>query len=143
MRFLTKTLEHHTSDPLANLIDGFFSDSLPELFQSDLLPATNIAETDKTYVVSMEMPGLQEQDIQVEVKDRVLTIRAERKDETKDEGRHWHRIEQRYGQFARTIRLPQDARSEGIEGVYQQGVLTLTVHKEPQAQPTRIPIKGQ
>ena len=133
-------------DPIRSLFDSFFTDQLPELFPGDQPPRTsiptNIAETDKAYVLSFEMPGLDEQDIDVRVHDRQLVITAERKEEEKTEGRTWHRVEQRYGQIARSILLPESVRTDAVDASYKQGILTVTVPKRPESQPRKVQIKG-
>lgn len=143
MRFLSALPASRSRDPFTNLIDGFFSDSLPELFEPANLPRTNVAETADAYLVQLELPGIAEDAIEVNMHEGQLLVKAERKDETKTEGRTWHRIEQSYGTFARTIALPKDAKADAIEAVYQQGVLTLTIPKVPAQKPVQIQIKAK
>lgn len=140
MRFLP-AVATRTRDPFTHLIDSFFSDGLPELFEQGNLPRTNVAETEDAYLVQLELPGVTEEAIDVKVHEGQLHVRAERKDETQSEGRTWHRVEQRYGTFARTIALPKNARGDAIEAVYQQGVLSLTIPKVPEAKPVQIQVK--
>ena len=127
-------------DPFARLIDRFFSDQLPELFTTDQLPRTNIAEDDAALTVSLEMPGVDESDIDVQLEDNQLLVRAERKSETEESGKTWHRVEQRYGSMSRTIALPKGLQADAIEAVYKRGVLTLTIPKAEAEKPTRIEI---
>lgn len=132
-------------DPFQTLFSRLFGDSLPDLYGSTEntgTPRTNISENDTGYELSFELPGLEEKDIHVHMQDHTLTITAERKDERETSGKRWHRIEHRYGQFARTISLPQDAANTGIEAVYQKGVLTVTVPKAPESRPTKIQVRG-
>ena len=68
-------------------------------------------------------------------------VTAERKDNRESAGKRWHRVEHRYGQFARTISLPNDAAAAGIDAVYKQGVLTITVPKALESRPTKIAVK--
>lgn len=105
-------------------------------------PRTNIAESDVAYELSYELPGLTEQDINVQLQDKTLTVTAERKD-ARDEakGTRWHRLEHRYGQYARAIKLPSDANNDGVEAVYEAGVLTVTVPKRAEASPARITVR--
>lgn len=131
------------ADPFTNLIDSFFSNTIPELFETDLVPPTDIAETEDAYHISLEMPGLREEDIHVQMQDGHLVVSAERRDRREDEGRTWHRIEQRFGRMSRTIALPKGVKSDAVEASYRQGLLTLTVPKAPEAKPVRIQIKGE
>ena len=132
-------------DPFQTLFGRLFGDSLAEFYgtpQSTAAPRTNIAETETAYELSFELPGLEEKDIHVDVHDQTLKVTAERKDEREVSGKRWHRIEHRYGQFTRTISLPHDAASGGIEAVYRQGVLSVTVPKAPESRPTKIQVRG-
>ena len=134
-----------TRDPFQSLFQRIFGDVLPDLYgtvDTSALPRTNISETDTTYELSFELPGLEEKDIQVHMQDQALTVTAERKDVKESDSRRWHRVEHRYGQFSRTISLPHDATNKGIEAVYRQGVLTVTVPKAPESQPAKIEVRG-
>ena len=128
--------------PFGSLIDQFFSDQLPELFTQDLLPRTNIAEEDKALTVSLEMPGLEQEDIDVRVENDHLIVRAERKSQVEDSDARWHRVEQRYGSLSRTIALPKGVQTDDIDAVYKSGILTLTIPKAEKATPTRIEVRG-
>jgi HSP20 family protein len=147
---MSKTMQNpstlpQTRDPFQTLFQRFFGDSVPEFYgtsETNNAPRTNISENDASYELSFELPGLEENDIHVNMHEHTLTITAERKDQREEAGKRWHRIEHRYGQFARTISLPQDASSSGIEAVYKQGVLTVTVPKAPESRPTKIQVRG-
>lgn len=132
-------------DPFSTLFSRLFGDTLPEFQNSGAeatAPRANISETDAGYELSFELPGLDEKDIHVNLQDHTLTITAERKDQREQSGRRWHRVEQRYGQFSRTISLPMDSANSGIEAVYQKGVLTVTVPKAPESRPTKIQVRS-
>ena len=131
-------------DPFQSLFGRLFGDTMPEFYgtpEANAAPRTNIAENDHGYRLSLELPGLDEKDIQVHVQDHVLTVTGERKDDRESEGKRWHRVEHRYGQFSRTISLPQDASAKAVEAVYKNGVLTVTVPKQPESRPTKVQIK--
>jgi HSP20 family protein len=127
-------------NPFDTLLDGFFGDRLGEV--APAAPLTNIAETKASYVLSFELPGLDEQDIHVQVHERDLTITAERRETKTDEGTTWHRVEQRTGKLARTVRMPEPVAAGAIEATYKQGILTVTVPKKPESQPVRVQIKN-
>jgi len=132
-------------DPFQNLFGRLFGDTLQEFYgapEANAAPRTDIAENDRSYELAFELPGLEEKDIQVHVQDHVLTVTGERKDERETQGKRWHRAEHRYGHFSRTISLPQDAATSGVEAVYKQGVLTVTVPKQPESRPTKVQIKS-
>ena len=141
-----KSTNRNGRDPIRSLFDAFFTDQLPDLFPGERalrtsIP-TNIAETDQAYVLSFEMPGVDEKDIDVRVHDRQLVISAERKEEEKTEGKTWHRVEQHYGQITRSILLPESVRTDAVDASYRQGILTVTVPKRPESQPRKVAIKG-
>jgi HSP20 family protein len=105
-------------------------------------PRTNIAETDKEYEITLDLPGMKPEDFTVEVKDGNLWITGERKEETREEGKTYHSIECQYGQFRRVIPLGEAVNSDKIEAQYKDGVLRLTVPKAESAQPKRIEVKA-
>jgi HSP20 family protein len=132
----------HT-DSLFNLFDSFFQDHFaPTNDAGDLIaPRTNIAESEKDYQISMELPGVDEKDIQVEMNEGHLIVSAERKDERETKDKTWHRVEHRYGRFERTLTMPKGIDGKQIKATYDKGVLHLTVPKAAAASPTRIPVQ--
>lgn len=132
-------------DPFQSLFHRIFGETWPELggaVEANRAPLVNISENEKAYEFAFELPGLAEDDIHVNLQDGTLTVTAERKDDRDRQGRKWHRVEHRYGRFARAISLPKDAANTGIEAIYKHGVLTIAVPKAPEAQPTRIQVRG-
>ncbi len=127
--------------PFDSLFDGFFGNRLNDATPVDA-PPTNIAETKASYVLSLELPGLDEQDIHVHVHERNLTITAERREPAAEEGTTWHRVEQRTGKLARTVRMPEPVAPSEIRATYKQGILTVTVPKKPESQPVRVQIQA-
>jgi len=132
-----------TRDPFQTLLGRLFGDAVPDFFpETHGAPRADIAETEAGYELAFELPGIEEKDIHVDVQDQTLTITAERSDSREQSGKRWHRLEQRYGQFRRSITLPGDAASTGIEAVHKNGVLTVTVLKAPESRPRRIQVRG-
>lgn len=99
-----------------------------------LSPAVDIAETDKELVITAEVPGVSEKDIDVTFADNVLTIRGEKKAEQEHKNGNFAYAERRYGSFSRSIRLPFEANDEDIEARYDKGVLTVRVPKPASSQ---------
>ena len=130
-------------DPFGGLFSRLFEDSIDgQKGHERTTPRTNVAENEATYELSFELPGVTEQDINVQFQDQTLTVTAERKDVRKDAAdTRWHRTEHRYGHFTRSIKLPSDSNDEGIEAVYQAGVLTVTVKKRAEAQAKKITVR--
>ena len=95
----------------------------------DLAPELDIAETDKDIVVTAELPGVDQKDLEVTLAGDTLTIKGEKKyeHEENDEGRHY--MERRYGSFCRTVRLPFEAGDLSVDAELKNGVLTVRVPK--------------
>jgi HSP20 family protein len=96
-----------------------------------MLPKVDVAEGSKHYTITVEVPGVEEKDIDLTVADGTLTIRGEKRQEQEDHDRQYHRVERSYGAFQRVISLPTDAKEEDIEAKFKNGILTLTVQKNP------------
>ena len=107
-------------------------------------PRTDISETDGEVEVSVELPGLNEKDIEVNLTDDTLTIRGEKKVEKEEKKRNYYRSERSYGAFHRTIPLPPGVDSDKAEAKFKNGVLSITVPKtaEAKAKVKRIEVKS-
>ncbi|HEY0071404.1 MAG TPA: Hsp20/alpha crystallin family protein [Chloroflexia bacterium] len=108
-------------------------------------PAINVTESDGEYKVTAELPGMDEQDIELSLHKDYLTIKGEKKQEHEDKGNGYHRVERSYGSFQRTIPLPQEVDPDQVAANFQKGVLTITLPKLPEVQSgaKRIAIKGE
>jgi HSP20 family protein len=106
-----------------------------------LAPAMDIAEDDARYVVTVELPGSKKEDITVEMKDQVLTIRGEKRSEREEKKEHSRWIERSYGSFSRSFSLPANAAGDRIKAEFRDGVLTVEVPKAEEAKPKAISIK--
>lgn len=109
----------------------------------DLAPEVDVKETDDRFEITAELPGMDEQDVGVTLREGVLTIAGEKKMETEEEKANYHLTERSYGRFVRTFRLPEVADAEHISAEFTKGVLRVTVPKIPaaQVQETKIEIK--
>ena len=94
-----------------------------------MAPRMDIAETEKGYHLSLELPGVAEKDIDVSLNDGVLTVRGEKKAEEKKEGKNWHRVERSYGSFQRSITLPKGIDEEAVSAKFKHGILEIDVAK--------------
>jgi HSP20 family protein len=99
------------------------------------LPKVDIAEESKHYTITMEVPGVEEKDIDVTIADGTLTVRGEKRHEQENHDRQYHRIERSYGAFQRMISLPNDSKEDAIDAKFKNGILTLTVPKNPNMKP--------
>lgn len=96
---------------------------------ADFLPAVDIQETEKEYLLKVEIPEVKKEDVSVTVQENVLTITGERKLEKEEKGKKFHRIERSYGNFVRTFALPVDADETKIAAEYKDGLLLLHLPK--------------
>ncbi len=141
-------LSSQTSD-LDQLFQRWFDDSawgrsnLPETFRRSNAPPVNIAESEKAWTISVELPGLEEKDIQVQVMGDQLVIAGERKWESEKKNKEFHRVESQYGAFQRSITLPENARTEpdAIAATYKRGMLEITLPKVEPTPAAKIPVK--
>lgn len=104
-------------------------------------PAVDIYETDGSLVVEAELPGIEPGEISVSLDDGILTLKGERKlgKEVKEE--NYHRVERAYGVFQRSIRVPPEVDPDKVKAAYDNGVLTVTIEKEPPRQPRSIDVE--
>jgi len=117
----------------------------PERFDepwSTVSPRADVVQDDKQVRVSVELPGMDENDLDISLSHDVLTIRGEKKVEKEDKGKNYYRMERAYGAFERRISLPGNVDADKIEATYQRGVLTVTLPKTTSAETrTRIAVK--
>jgi HSP20 family protein len=133
----------HNSD-LAREFPGQFDRVMEEFFNnpftlapfkslmgSDMTfyPPVDISEDEKVLKVSAEIPGMDENDIQVSLSNDVLTIIGHKETEKEEQTRHFHRMERTSGSFQREIQLPVDVEDEKVEAIFKKGVLTITLPK--------------
>jgi HSP20 family protein len=109
-----------------------------------VVPQLEVRENEKAFVVSAELPGLEEKDIEVELHDGLLTIKGEKRIERKDDKENLHLTERRYGSFQRVLRLPDTIDEEKIAARFDRGVLRVDIPKRADAvrQPRKIQVSG-
>jgi HSP20 family protein len=125
-------------DPFFRLVDTFFRPA-EEAADRSWTPRVNIQETQESYRLEAELPGLTKEDVQITLENNVLRLAGERKldEETKSS---YQRIERVYGSFSRSFALPMQVDTEKVEASFQNGILTITVPKAEQAKPRTISI---
>lgn len=94
----------------------------------------NVAETDKTIEVTAEIPGVDVKDIDVQLREDVLTIKGEKKAEKDEKQKDYHLVERSYGMFERSFSLPADVEAGKVEASFDKGVLKIVLPKAPEAQ---------
>ena len=107
-----------------------------------LAPASEASSDEKAYRIAIELPGVEEKDIDVTVDEGMVTVKGEKKEEREEKGDTWYFSERQYGSFSRSFRLPADADQGKVSADLKDGVLTLTVARTaPELAKTRkVPI---
>lgn len=105
-------------------------------------PAIDVEETEGAYEVTAELPGMKAEDVDATVENDILTIRGEKKQETRkeEEGGKWHLLERTYGSFARSFTLPRRVNEAKVEARFEDGVLKVTLPKAEEAKSRKIRI---
>ena len=104
-------------------------------------PLVDIAEDDKEYLIKVELPEVQKDNVKVTVESGTLTISGERNAEKEEKGRKFHRVERYYGRFERSFSLPDDADSGNVKADCKDGVLRVHLAKSEKARPKQIEVK--
>lgn len=140
---LTRGMADDLLMPLHQRIDRVFSDffgtDAPHLtgtpWDAGFSPNMDVSETDQQFEVTAELPGLDAKDLDVTLTDGVLTIKGEKKSESKDEDkqRNHYRLERSYGAFRRSLQLPPEADAEQVSASFDKGVLRVTIAKKEEA----------
>ena len=125
----------------ASLADVLFGESRTE--PKSWTPAVNVTEDDQAYRIVADLPDVASADVKVVVRDGVLTLKGERKSETKTEGTKYHVVERSSGIFQRGFSLPKDANGEKVTAEFKNGVLHVTVPKREEVKPREIEVKVQ
>ncbi len=129
-------------DPFFTAFEPLFSGAAPRRASAKTFsPQLEIRETDGSFVLVADMPGVSEDALDISVEGRELTIRGSREKASLGEGDKLHLHERPFGTFARKFTLPDEVDPETISADLQHGVLTLTIPKVPQSQPRKIPIR--
>ncbi|SFF30583.1 HSP20 family protein [Fontimonas thermophila] len=140
-------------DEIDRVFDDFFRGfGLPSLWSMEdwprlespaiLRPQIDISESKSGYEITVEVPGVEQNDLELSVHDGVLTIRGEKRQDKREESDRYHRIERSYGAFQRELNLPSDADADRIEASFRNGVVRIKVPRRADAQSSgrRIPI---
>ncbi len=111
-----------------------------ELSASSFVPPVDIYEDEHSVTLKMEVPGIDQKDLDIRVENNTLTVRGERKFEKDEKEENFHRIERRYGSFVRTFTLPNTVDADNINADYENGVLKIRLSKREEAKPKQIKV---
>lgn len=110
------------------------------LKMADWTPSVDISETDSAYLIKAEIPEVKKEDVQVTIKDGMLTIQGERKQEREEKGKKFHRIERSYGSFARSFQIPADVDENSVKAEFKDGMINVTLPKSEKAKSKEITV---
>src|SRR5262245_6665706 len=122
------------------LFDSFFSVGEGNGRGQRWIPAMDLVESDDSIVLRADLPGMSEDDVEIEIKDGVLTVSGEREAEEEAKTEGFHRIERSYGSFSRSLALPRGTDAEKVDAKFDNGVLEVRIPKPQESKPTRVEI---
>jgi HSP20 family protein len=130
---------------LQNRVNSLFQDygrgSQDELTTSgSFIPAVDVYEDEHKVVLKLEVPGVKQEDLDVQVENTTLTVRGQRSFEKEEKEENFQRIERRYGSFSRSFTLPNTIDTENVNASYDNGVLKLELAKREEAKPKQIKV---
>jgi HSP20 family protein len=129
---------------LQNRVNGLFQDygrGQDELTTtSSFVPAVDVYEDEHKVTLKLEIPGVNQEDLDIRLENNTLSVRGERKFEKEEKEENFHRIERRYGSFARSFTLPNTIDTENVQASYENGVLKLELARRAEAKPKQIKV---
>jgi HSP20 family protein len=145
MTFLTRWDPFREFDTLQRQMDRLFRDSYGTRGEESLAavsfsPPVDIYEDDHSYTLKLEVPGIEERDIDVRLENNTLTVSGERKYEKEEKEENFRRVERRYGSFTRSFTVPNSVDAENVAADYDKGVLKIKLLKKAEAKPKQIKV---
>ena len=110
------------------------------LTASTFAPAVDVYEDEHNVTLKIEVPGIDEKDIDVRIENNTLTVHGERKIEKEEKEENYRRVERQYGNFTRTFTLPTTVDAEKVSATYDKGVLKVSLPKKAEAKPKQIKV---
>jgi len=111
-----------------------------DLISSSWTPAVDIFETENELVLTAEVPGIEDKDIEIKIEDNTLSLKGERKFEKETKEENYHRIERAYGSFYRSFTLPTYIDQDKVRAEHQNGVLKITMPKKAELKPRKVKV---
>jgi HSP20 family protein len=146
MTVLTRFQPFREFSTLQDRINRVFNESYSgpgqdeSLSTSSFSPAVDVYEDEHTVSLKIEVPGIDEKDIDVRLENNNLTVHGERKIEKEEREENYRRVERQYGSFTRTFTLPTTVDSENVSATYDKGVLKISLPKKAEAKPKQIKV---
>ncbi|HTA25123.1 MAG TPA: Hsp20/alpha crystallin family protein [Terriglobales bacterium] len=145
MTVITRWEPFREFSTLQDRLNRLFQQSVSEgreeaLTASSFAPAVDVYEDDHQVTLKIEVPGIDEKDIDVRLENNTLTVHGERKLEKEEKEENYRRVERQYGSFTRSFTLPQTVDAQGVSAQYDKGVLKIKLNKKAEAKPKQIKI---
>ncbi len=125
-----------------NRLFDVFSGSRPDARSHRWVPAMDLVESDRHLVLRADLPGMKRDDVDIEIKDNVLTISGQRRAEHEQKADGYHRVERAFGGFSRSLTLPEGTDHDAIAADFEDGVLEVRIPKPEERKPHRVAIGG-
>lgn len=126
---------------ISRVFEDFWSD-FSKTHPSEFMPIMDLIETPKEIEMTVEVPGLEEKDVQIELTDNTLTVRGEKKAEKEEKDKNYRLLERSYGSFLRSINLPAGTDASKIKASVSKGVLKIKIEKPAATEARKIEIKA-
>jgi HSP20 family protein len=145
MTVLTRWEPFRELNVLQDRMNRLFRESLREgqdesLSTSGFAPAVDVYEDEHNVTLKIEVPGIDEKDIDVRIENNLLTVHGERKIEKEEKEENYRRVERHYGSFTRTFTLPNTVDTDSVSATYDKGVLKIRLAKKAEAKPKQIKV---
>ena len=145
MTYITRWEPFRELSNLQNQMNRLFQDygrgSQDELMTTGFVPAVDVYEDEHSIALNLEVPGMDEKDMDIRLENNQLTVRGERRFEKEQKEENFHRIERRYGSFSRSFTLPNTVDTDKVQASYVNGVLKITLAKRAEAKPKQIKVE--
>lgn len=112
--------------PSTSVFDRFFNDFG---YKDEAMTAFDVSETEKEYLITAEIPGIDVKDLDITLSNGILTIKGEKKKEEETKERNYHYIERQYGSFERRFKIPETVKTDKLDATYNNGILKLSLPK--------------
>src|SRR4051794_11468786 len=145
MTFITRWDPFREVATLQDRMNRMFNDQFgamgrDESLTGSFVPPVDVYEDENSIQVRLEVPGVEEKDIDIRLENNLLTVRGERKFEKEEKEENFHRIERRYGSFTRSFSLPNTVSTEDVNADYVNGILKIKLAKRAEAKPKQIKV---
>ncbi len=145
MTVLTRWNPYRDLSTLQNRMSRLFEEQYgagreESLTTGAFVPAVDVYEDEHSIQLKLEVPGIDEKDLDIKVENNVLSVSGERKLEKEEKEENFHRVERRYGSFSRSFTLPSTVSTDDIKADYDHGVLKIRLSKRAEAKPKQIKV---